>query len=132
MDEKLKTRAIIALGLFSLILVIVSMNSFGKNRSQEQKWRREAALRMDAEEKAQKSSQEAESLSSQLKKNQETLQENGRELETVKKSLLQEQMVNQNLKAELDKLSRLKQALEEDLKEALISQGKTSAAKPGK
>ncbi len=40
--------------------------------------------------------------------------------------LLQEQLVNQSLKEELEKVTKLKEKLEDDLKEALT----TAAAKP--
>jgi hypothetical protein len=41
---------------------------------------------------------------------------------------VQEQLVNQSLKEELQKVSKLKEALEEDLKEALVT-GKSAKAK---
>jgi hypothetical protein len=131
-EEKLKTRIMLALGIFSLILLIVAFQSCNGRRIQEKRWRTEMAQRLDAEEKAQKASQEEAALSTQLRKTREELQKSDQELEAVNKKLLQERMVNENLKAELDKLSKLKDALEEDLKEALVNGGKTAAKQPKK
>jgi hypothetical protein len=123
-DDNLKTKVIFALGALSVILLVTTLNSCNHVGNQEKKWRKEMALRLDSEEKAQKSGQEQVALSGELKKTQELLQENTKALESAKNTLLQEQMVNKNLQEELDKVSKLKAALEEDLKKALINGGK--------
>jgi hypothetical protein len=126
-EEKLKTRVILALGILCVILLIVAVNSCSGRLMQEQKWRKEMAQRLDSEDKAQKAQQEQSVLSEQLKKVKEDLGQKAKELEVASKKLMQEQLVNQNMKAELEKLSKLKEALEDDLKDALMRAGKTTA-----
>jgi biopolymer transport protein ExbB/TolQ len=125
-DENLKTRLLLILGILSVILLFTSINSCNSARVQESKRRNEVEQRLDSEEKADSSLKQLNAVQEQLKtagaKEQEVLQE----LDTAKKALLQEQMVNQSLKGEIEKLSKLKEALEEDLKEALFKSGKTS------
>lgn len=126
MEDKLKNRVMLALGILSVILLVTTINSCKSQRSQESRWRKEMALRLDSEEKANKITQDQAVLSEKLRKSEEALQESGKSLESAKKALVQEQLVNQNLRVEMDKLNKLKQALEEDLKEALVN----GAAKP--
>jgi hypothetical protein len=123
-NDKLKTYGILAFAILSVILLVITVKSCTNLRSLEQKLRTESAQRFDSEEKAQKVGQEQAALADQLKKAQGSLAENTTELETAKKTLLQEQMVNQNLKLELEKVSKLKSALEEDLRQALANNGK--------
>jgi hypothetical protein len=123
-NDKLKTNIILALGILSIILMVVTVKSCTALRTQEQNLRRESSQRFDSEAKAQKISQEQAAAVEQLKKTQESLAENAKDLEAAKKTLLQEQMVNQNMKAELEKLSKLKSALEDDLRQALANNGK--------
>lgn len=132
MEDRVKNRIIIALGIFSAILLISTVSSCNGLRSKEQKWRKEMAQRLDSEEKMQKAVQEQAVLAEQVDKTGKTLQESAKELETTKRLLLQEQMVNQNLKAEIVKLGKLREALEEDLKEALVAGGKQAAKKQPK
>jgi hypothetical protein len=128
-EVNLKTKIILVLGILSVVLLITTVSFYTHLRKQEQKWRTEMVKRLDSEEKAQKSGQEQATLSVQLKKVQESLQENIKEFEAAKKALLQAQLVTQNLKVELNKLSKLKEALEEDLKRALNS-GEKKIATP--
>jgi protein subunit release factor A len=73
---------------------------------------REKAVSWDAQQKA-----------SEFKKE---LQETKVGLEVAKKALLQEQLASQSLKEELEKVTKLKETLEEDLKEALVGKSEKS------
>ena len=53
-------------------------------------------------------------------------------MEATKKSLVQEQLISSSLKTELEKISKLKEALEEDLKEALVKGRSAVSEKPKK
>lgn len=128
--DKLKTRVILGLAIFSVILMLTNLNSCGTTRSQERKWRFEMAQRLDSEEKANKAQMEQSALGAKLQKCGEKLQESEKALDAAQKALLQEQAVNANLRGEIDKLNKLKDALEEDLKTALAANAK--AAKPRK
>jgi uncharacterized protein YlxW (UPF0749 family) len=125
-EEKLKNRVILGLAILCVILIFASANSCTSSRVQDKKWRDEMSRRLDAEDKTNKLQQEQTTLDAKLKKDDESLQECAKSLDSTKKALLQEQMVNQNLKGEIDKLNKLKDALEADLKEALINGGKTA------
>jgi hypothetical protein len=74
---------------------------------------KEKAVSWDAEQKTTELKKEKTLLEKQL-------EEERAGHEVTRKALLQEQMVNQSLKDELDKVTKLKEKLEEDLKEALV------------
>ena len=130
MGETLKIRVMLGLAILCAILVVTNLSSCGTTRSQETKWRHEMAQRLDSEEKANKAQLEQSSLAAKLQKSEGKLQETEKALDATKKALIQAQLVNQNLQGEVDKLSKLKDALEEDLKTALAANAK--AAKPKK
>ncbi len=107
MDEQLKDRVLIAsivLAAVCLVLAISSGISATKNKTGVQK---EMALRIEAEEKLNNISSRVSGLESDIAK--------------TKTELNQETLSNQALKTELEKLARLKDQLEKDLKEALTA-----------
>jgi septal ring factor EnvC (AmiA/AmiB activator) len=118
-EEKLKNRLILGLVLLCVILIFGSANSCSSSRVQEKKWRDEMSRRLDAEEKASMLQQDEGKMNDRLRKSEASLQECGKTLDSTKKALQEEQAVNQNLRGEIDKLNKLKDALEADLKEAL-------------
>lgn len=76
-------------------------------------------LRLDVEEKLSNLGNAKEKLEDRVKALTQELEEEKVSHQVNKKSLLQEQLVNQSLKEELAKITKLKEALEDDLKEAL-------------
>jgi len=70
------------------------------------------AARIALEEKMSKFSQESSALEEKVKAKEKEAQEAKAELETAKKALIQEQMVNQGLKEELQEAAKLKEALD--------------------
>lgn len=117
MDDQLKDNVLIAsivLAAVCLVLAVSSGIAASKNKSNVQK---EMVQRLEAEEKLNNVSTTIANLEAQLKKTEE-------ELSSTKTALNQEQLTNQALKSELEKTTRLKEQLEKDLKEALISGGK--------
>jgi chromosome segregation ATPase len=114
MDDQLKDKVLIAsivLAAVCLVLAISSGISASKNKTGLQK---EMTQRIETEEKLNGVSSRITSLESDLKKAQD-------ELAQTKTALNQEQLASQALKSELEKLTRLKEQLEKDLKEALSS-----------
>ena len=77
---------------------------------------KEMAGRLDAEEKLDKLTHEKAGLEEKLNKATRELAEANTALATAKKVLLQEQLVNESLKDELQKVNKSKVALEEQLK----------------
>ncbi len=117
MDDQLKDKVLLAsivLAAVCLVLAISLGISAGKNKTGLQK---ELVLRMETEEKLSGISSRTTSLESDLKKAQD-------ELSQAKSALSQEQLANQALKSELEKVTLLKEQLEKDLKEALVSNQK--------
>jgi septal ring factor EnvC (AmiA/AmiB activator) len=110
--------AAIILAVVCLVLAISSGIAASKNKVSLQ---REMALRMETEEKLAGTTSKSSSLETELKSAQEQLAE-------VKAALEQEKLTSQALKNELDKVTKLKEQLERDLKEALFSKNPAAAA----
>lgn len=121
MEEGMKNRLILILSVLTAIFFIAAIGSCGSARRQKIAKDKEMATRLDLEENAGK-------LESQMTSLKQQLQQEKAAHETTRKALSQEQLINQDLKDELEKVSELKEALEEDLKEALIK-GKSSKSK---
>lgn len=120
MEENIKNRIILILAIFILILFIGSISSCNNTFRHRAARDKEMAARLDLEEKLNKSLQEKTVLDEKIKSIEAQAQEEKTVHQVTKKALLQEQLVNQSLKEELVKVTKLKEALEEDLKEALV------------
>lgn len=112
--------AAIILAVVCLVLAISSGIAASKNKIALQK---EIAFRMETEEKLASTSSKSTTLESELKADQDQLTQ-------TKTALDQEKLSNEALKTELEKVTKLKEQLEKDLKEALFSKpGAAPAAK---
>ena len=120
MEEAMKNRLILILGILSIILFIGTLGSCNNALRQKAARDREMAIRLDLEEKMNKFSQEKKVIEAKLKALENELEEEKATLGVTKKAMLQEQLINQSLKEELSKVTKLKEVLEEDLKEALV------------
>ena len=126
--DVLKNRLAVILGILNVIFLLVAINSCSQNRKIIDVKHKEEIKRYDAEKELNKISSDKLRIEDEMKKLvQETAQEKV-DLESAKKALLQEQLINKSLKGELEKLSKLKDALEQDLKNALVS-GKSERPK---
>jgi len=121
MEEVMKNKLILALIILTLIFFISSVSSCFSNRRQKVDRDREVALRMDLEEKLSKSVGEKTKLENRVKELERLMEENNKAHEVTKSALSQEQLINKSLRDELEKITKLKEALEEDLKEALVT-----------
>lgn len=121
MEENIKNRIIIVLSILALIFFVGSLKSCGNAYRQKQARDKEMAARLDLEERISKISQENSLSEEKLQAVQKEMDETKLELGEGKKALAQQQSVSQNLKEELNKMAKLKEALEEDLKEALVN-----------
>ncbi|MFZ5800199.1 MAG: hypothetical protein ACOY3D_02330 [Candidatus Omnitrophota bacterium] len=121
-DEQVQNKVLLAaiiLAVVCLVLAISSGIAASKNKLALQ---REMALRLEVEEKLAGISSKSTTLESDLKSSQEQLMQ-------TKTALEQERLSNEALRTELDKLTKLKEQLEKDLKEALFSKGSPAAKK---
>ncbi|MEI6631341.1 MAG: hypothetical protein WCL25_01850 [bacterium] len=121
MEESLKNRVILILGILTVIFFIGTLSSCNSSLRNKSARDKEMAARLELEEKMSKSSQDKTTIEKQLAVISQQLEEEKVGHQVSKNSLLQEQLVNQSLKEELQKVTKLKEALEEDLKEALVT-----------
>ena len=120
MEESLKNRIIIALVILALIFLIGMIKSCSDSGRYKINGSNEMRTRIDCEEKLNNFSKEKAAMENKANAATEALEEERAALAATKKALLQEQLVSQSLKEEIEKITKLKEALEEDLKEALV------------
>lgn len=124
MDEGAKNKLILILGILAVLFSLTSIVSCANSQKQRAGRNREIATRLDLEEKMSVIEREKEAMGRKLDALAGGLETEREARQAAEKLLLQEQSLNQNLQAELEKISRLKETLEEDLKEALVNKGK--------
>ncbi|MCM8797277.1 MAG: hypothetical protein NC923_05315 [Candidatus Omnitrophica bacterium] len=128
MREILKSKPTVILAVLSVLLFIAVIGSYSATARIQKMRDSEMAKRLDIEERLSKVVQENSILAERLKTKEKELEEEKTAHQAEKKALLQERLINQNLKEELVKVTKFKAALEEDLKSALASgKGKASA-----
>jgi septal ring factor EnvC (AmiA/AmiB activator) len=120
MEEGLKSRIILILGIIAAIFFISTISSCMDARRIRAAKNKEMFTRIDLEEKAEKFNSERSALDEKIKKLERSLEEVRLELNKTKESFLQQQVSTKSLTEELEKLTKLKEALEENLKEALV------------
>ncbi|MDD5568609.1 MAG: hypothetical protein PHY88_05335 [Candidatus Omnitrophica bacterium] len=114
-----KNRVVIILSGLVLASFVFSIGSCVNAYNQSSARKKEMFNRMEIEEKSGKLALENANAAGKLKELQKQLeQETAANLET-KKILAQEQLMNSSLKEDLQKLSKDKEALEEELKKQL-------------
>ena len=119
MEDIAKNRVIAILGILVVIFLLLFLGARG-NLSRQRNFANERAARaMDLEDKIVQLEKEKSALSEELKNTQAQLAEEKSAHEADKKTLSQEQVAESALKVELERVTRLKETLEKDLKEAL-------------
>ncbi len=117
----MKNRILIILAILSLVFFFGTLSSCNSAMRQKTGRNKEMAARLQLEERVNKFSQERSVLDEKAKAKEKEAEEVKITLEATKKVLVQEQLVNQSLKDELQKITKLKEALEDDLKRASVS-----------
>src|SRR3989338_3429270 len=105
MEENIKNRAILILAILTIIFLmgtIRSCSTAGKLKTTLIELNKEKALTWDSEQKMNEMKKERAALEKEL---EGVKVEN----ETAKNALLQEQLINQSLKEELQKVTKLKE-----------------------
>ena len=131
MEENLKGRAVLILGISNLIFLLLFFGSCNNERKFKVARDKEMNIRLESEQKLDEFTKQKTGLEDKITKVEQELAQEKAELEATKKTLAQEQLISNSLKAELEKISRLKEALEDDLKDALVK-GKFSASQKTK
>jgi predicted RNase H-like nuclease (RuvC/YqgF family) len=115
MREILKDKKILTLVILVFVFFIIAVGSCSQNRRQKTIIQQEISKRMDLEAQIANFQNQGKGLRENLLTSQQELDEIKQELEVTQKALSQEKLINSSLKKELDKVNKLKQALEEDL-----------------
>ena len=118
LNDALKNRTVIILAMVSAIFFFSTLISCNSAVRQKAKADKEMAARLVLEEKMSKFSQDRSALEEKAKAKEKEAQELKATLENTNKSLVGEQLINQSLKEELQKVAKLKKTLEDDLKQA--------------
>lgn len=121
MHDVLKNRIVAILAILSVVFFYSTLSSCSNALRQKAARDKEMIARLALEEKTSKYVQEKAVLEEKVKAKENQVQELKVALETDKKALVQEQLVSQNLKDELQKVAKLKEALEEELKQTLVN-----------
>lgn len=124
MEGVVKNRIIAILTILGIIFFLLWLTASSTASKQKANASSKAALSMELEEKNVKLEKEKAGLADELKNAQAQLTEERAAHEAAKKALSQEQIAEQVLKVELERVMRLKDVLEKDLKEALAGQKK--------
>lgn len=106
-----KDRIILILAILTVIFFIVTVNSCNNASHARAVLNKEVALRLELEEKISKFAQEKTAAEENIKALKQELEKEKATHEVTKKALLQEQLVSQSLKEELEKIANLKEGL---------------------
>ncbi len=123
MEENIKNRVILILAILTIIFLMGAVRSCSTAKKLKM-----TLIELDKEKAV---SWDSQQQMNELKKGKAALAKELEDLksenEATKKSLLQEQLVSQSLKEELQKVTKLKETLEDDLKDALVKNKAKSA-----
>ena len=121
MEESFKSRIILILVILTAIFFISAASSCSHAKRLKVARDKEMLTRLELEEKMSKSVQERQVFENKLNTLAEDLAQEKTSYEVANNALAQEQLSNKGLKEELLKVTKLKEKLEEDLKEALVA-----------
>ncbi len=121
MGVNLKNRLALIVGIFCVIMLIVAVNSCQQTDRFRKAKEKESSLRFDVEEKLSDAMNARTSAEEKARRLEQSVEQLTAEIEAAKKALVQEKMVNDSLKEEIFKINKLKDALEEDLKNAFVA-----------
>jgi len=114
-----KNKTLIILAVVTLVLLISNITSCVNVYNQDSLRKKEMLQRMDIEEKMSKSAQDNAALALKLKTIQKELNDEIAAHQATKKMLIQEQMIGESLKDDLQRVTKIKEALEEELNKKL-------------
>ena len=121
-----KNITVIVTSVVAIIFFILWLQTISEVSKQRDIVTRKAAAFMDLEEKNAKLEKERFSLAGELEAAQSQLAQEKAQHAQTQKELSQEQVAEQALKVELERVTRLKEALEKDVKEVLAPEQKSA------
>lgn len=123
MEEGVRNRIVLVLAALTAIFFITSVGSCFNSRREKADRDKEMALRMGLEERLSKTTAELKNTINELNR---SLSEEKKSHEATRASLAEAQSLNEDLKHELERTNKLKDTLEDDLKDALVSPSQKS------
>lgn len=117
LNDALKNRAAIILTVLSALFFLSAVSSCNSAIHQKARGNKELAARLALEEKISKFSFDRSALEEKAKAKEKEAQELKAALDNANKSLVQEQLISQSLKEELQKETKLKESLEDNLQQ---------------
>ena len=121
MDERTKNRVILTLGILTVFLFIFMLSTCNSSRAQKNIAQREMAERIQLEENLDKLTKEKAALEEELRIKEEALKKEKGAHGKAMDELSGLQASYEKASLELEKTGRLKEALENDLKDALMN-----------
>lgn len=118
-EDNKKMRLIFILGVISILFLIGMIASCNRALQNKVARDKEMITRLDLEEKMGKFMQDSSAITEKLSAIAGELEKERGAHEATQAILKQEQLVNASLKEELQKLTKIKEALEQDLKAAV-------------
>jgi predicted Holliday junction resolvase-like endonuclease len=115
--EIIKQKLVLILGVLCAVLFIMNIASCGNYYQQRGARQKEMATRLDLEEKMSKVGREQQAREAKLKAAEKALEEEKAGHEAADRALIQEQAVNNSLKEELGKVTKQKEALDQQLRD---------------
>ncbi len=129
MEENIKKRVMLILIVICGVLFITNISSCMLAQKSRGAFNKEMSTRMDLEEKLSKFTQEKAAAEAKLTKLNQDFEQEKSEHKKDSVKLDQDEQIIQSLKEELQKLNKLNDKLEEDLKAARVSSKSTKNKK---
>lgn len=120
MEDGAKNKLIFLSAVLIVILTVFSLGFYNNSRKQRLAFDKEKSARFDLEDKINNLGREKDSIEQKLSALSKEFEAEKAAHQADKNTLQQEQLVTQTLKDELQRMVKLKEALEKDLKEALV------------
>jgi len=124
--QGLAQKKIVSTATVLLIFLVTVFFSLGKINKWKAAYNREMAKRLDAEEKLYLSSNQKTAQEEKLKQALDELKAERLAHEATRNALAQQEAINQSLKAELEKMIKLKEKLEETIRNSAEAQAASS------
>lgn len=118
MEDDIRGKLFPIMVLLTLVFLVTTVRSCGTIQKQKSLKEKEMSAKLDAEEEL---SEIKKSRDVQILVKDKELQDEKNSHEATRRILDQERLVNKELRSELDKITKVKEVLEEELKDVLVS-----------
>lgn len=116
-----KNKVVLGLAMGNVLLLLLAASSCNVSYKYKKLSDKEAELRFDSQEKAERMSRERQNVEEALKQATAAVEQERSLRQAAEKALTQQQMINESMQAEVEKLRKLKEKLEQEIKDALAA-----------